>query len=358
MERKKTFLVNIAFYGIIAALIVIVFKYGMRYILPFLLAFIFAFALNEPIRWLSTKAKFSRRLSSIIIVSMAILILSALVILVGAKTAGRLKALFSALPLFYKEQIEPYLQRLAHWYEEIDFIRDLGPTIGSILESTAESIMSTLGSLVTTFSVKIVSWLTSVVTSFPSNLMNFLITVIAVYFIAGDYDNIMGFLERQFKPRTVEFIKYIKVNFFDTIGKYLISYLLILLITFGETSVLMIIARVVNPFFIAFLISIFDFLPIVGISTIFIPWIVIDLMYGNYVRAIIIAVGWIAMMVVRNIIEPKIVGTKVGMHPLVALIAMFVGLKLGGLLGMFIIPIGIVMLTQMQQADIIMFYKE
>lgn len=359
MDKKKiNFLVNFAYYGIICAIVVLFLKYGLKYVLPFILAFFINYVFKGPIILLSQKTGLNRKNSALIVLTLAVIILLVIVVLCGVKIVTSLRDVITAVPGIYSRSVEPYIQKALQWYEVTNFIEILGPTVGSILESTADSILSSLGSLVTNSSVRIVQWLTNVVSSFPSFLMTLLMTIISVFFIAFDYDNVMLFIKRQLSERQLFFLEHIKNNFFNTIVKYLASYSLIMLITLVEMSVLMVAASVPRPLTVAFLIALFDFMPIVGISTILIPWIIIDLVSGNYAQAIILLVGYIIMTVVRNIIEPKIVGDQVGIHPLLTLILMFVGLRAYGLIGMLALPVAAVVLVQLQKADIIHFYNE
>ena len=126
---------------------------------------------------------------------------------------------------------------------------------------------------------------------------------------------------------------------FKVAGKYLRSYALILLITFGELSLGLVLLGVDNAVLIAFCIALFDILPVAGTGGIMIPWAIFSLIGGDWGFAVGLVVIWAVITIVRNIIEPKIVGRQVGLHPLLALIAMFVGTKLFGLVGLFLLPL-------------------
>ncbi len=358
MDKKVGFLVNVAYYGIIAAIIFLFLKYGLKFVLPFVLAFAINYLFKKPIELFSDKTGLSRKYSAVIVLVLAVALLVLIIVLCGVKLVTGLKDVVTTIPGVYTRSVEPYIQMALQWYERTDFIDILGPTAGSILESTADSILTTLGSLVTNTSLKIVQWLTNVITSFPSFLMNLLMTVIAVFFIAFDYERIVKFIRGQLNRRQLFFIEHIKNNFVNTVGKYLASYLLIMLIIMVEMTILMFAAKVPRAVAVAFLIALFDFMPIVGISTVLIPWIVIDLFAGNYYQAVVLFIGYVVMTIVRNIIEPKIVGDQVGIHPLLTLILMFVGVKTGGLIGMLALPVTAVVLVQLQKADVIHFYRE
>ena len=143
----------------------------------------------------------------------------------------------------------------------------------------------------------------------------------------------------------------------DTIVKYLVSYIILLFITFAELIVVFLVAGVSNPIVVAFIVACFDFLPIVGTGTVIWPWVIIDVLAGNYQRAIILAIGYFVITIVRKILEPRIVGQKVGLGPVMTLMTMYLGLRFFGLIGMLLIPVIFVVIIDMQKNDIIHLYK-
>ena len=132
----------------------------------------------------------------------------------------------------------------------------------------------------------------------------------------------------------------IRDRFFVTVIKYIRSYTLIMLITFAELFLGLVLIGVENSWLYALLIAVFDALPVVGTGVIMIPWAVIELLSGRVSRGVGIGLLWLAVTVVRNIIEPRIVGRQVGLHPLLTLVSMFVGTKLFGMLGLIVLPLG------------------
>lgn len=88
-----------------------------------------------------------------------------------------------------------------------------------------------------------------------------------------------------------------------------------------------------------------------------IPWAIIDLITGNYSRAIGILVLYAVITIIRNIIEPKIIGDQVGLPPLLTLIAMFLGLQTFGLVGLFAFPIVLIVLKNLNDTGKIKIWK-
>ena len=163
--------------------------------------------------------------------------------------------------------------------------------------------------------------------------------MISSFFFTVDYENILSLAKRLLPKRTVDLLCRLRGRVFKVAGKYLRSYALILLITFGELSLGLVLLGVDNAVLIAFCIALFDILPVAGTGGIMIPWAILSLIGGDWGFAVGLVVIWAVITIVRNIIEPKIVGRQVGLHPLLALIAMFVGTKLFGLVGLFLLPL-------------------
>jgi len=111
------------------------------------------------------------------------------------------------------------------------------------------------------------------------------------------------------------------------------------------------------PFVISRFIAVFDILPMVGTGGIIIPWGIIGLILGNFRVGFGMLALYLFVTVVRNTIEPKIIGQQVGLHPVATLVSMFLGTKLLGIVGLFGFPITLVILKQLNDTGKIKLYK-
>ena len=135
------------------------------------------------------------------------------------------------------------------------------------------------------------------------------------------------------------------------------SYALIMSITFVELSLGLTVIGVKNSILIAFLISVFDVLPVLGTGGIMIPWTVISALTGNYSLSLGLLIVYLFITVIRNIIEPKIVGSQIGLHPVVTLASMFAGVQLLGVVGLFGFPISLSLLRHLNDNGTIHIFK-
>ena len=106
------------------------------------------------------------------------------------------------------------------------------------------------------------------------------------------------------------------------------------------------ILRVEYAFLIAFLIACLDFLPVFGTGAVMLPWAAIDVLEGSYKSAVGLLIIWCVSQLIRQLIQPKIVGDSIGIHAIPALFLLYIGYRTAGLAGMlFAIPIGIIVIN-------------
>ena len=128
---------------------------------------------------------------------------------------------------------------------------------------------------------------------------------------------------------------------------------MIFLITFGELAAGLFLVGIDHCLLIALLIALFDILPVVGSGMIMLPWALITLIRGNTPTGIGLLAVYLVVVIARQFQEPAIVGEQVGLHPLVTLMAMFIGYRLFGGLGLWGVPITCAMLQSLEKDGII-----
>lgn len=344
MEKRLGFIINSIYALIIAGIVYLVFKYAIFVVMPFLLGFAVAALINPVVRFLSRRYDLKRRPAGI----MLLLLFYATIGMLITIGVVRLTVLFGEfsgeLPFLYRDRLEPALNKLFGYINS--FVDRLYAIFGGESEVLSErlggiftSIKSSLGDTISDISVKALTRLSSAAAAIPGIIIELLFAVISSFFFTVDYENILSLAKRLLPKRTVDLLCRLRGRVFTTAGKYLRSYALILLVTFGELSLGLVLIGADNAIFIALCIALFDILPVAGTGGIMIPWAILSLIGGDWGFAVGLIVIWAVITIVRNIIEPKIVGRQVGLHPLLALIAMFVGTKLFGLVGLFLLPL-------------------
>ena len=218
--------------------------------------------------------------------------------------------------------------------------------------------MQSIGEIISSVSVSLVGGLSSLLaTSLPGLFIKLLLMIISTFFIAVDYRKLTHFILRQLSPAGKHILFEIKQYIVGTLFVCIRSYALIMSITFVELAIGLSIIGVDRAVLIALGIAVFDILPVLGTGGIMLPWAAIRALAGDYRMAISLFVVYLIITVIRNIIEPKIVGQQIGLHPVVTLISMFVGLQLFGAVGLFGLPITLSLLRNLNDNGTIHLYR-
>ncbi len=354
-ETKRKFIIDFAYLILIGLLIYFTFEYAIGFMMPFILAYAVAALVQPVIRFMQKKLKFSHKISSLLSVVLFYCTVGVLVALIVFALYAYLRDQIAKLPAFYKSNVEPLLGMMLGDVDE--FTKELDPALAAAIENIAENIFTYLGSIVSTLSGVLVSFVSNVATSLPGLVLKIIFGLVASFYFAVDYHKFHAFLRRQCSDPLWEKIFAARKAVGQIIFNYGKSYAIILSITFVELFIAMLIMRVDNFAAVALMIAMFDILPVVGTGTILIPWAVVELIQTNYGMAIGLIVTYIIVFIIRQIIEPKIVGDHVGLHPLVTLLAMFAGTILFGVIGLFGIPITIAIIVDLNEKKVINLFK-
>jgi len=355
-EKKKKVIIDIVYVAVVGLSIFFVLNYVLPLILPFVIGFVIAYLLKPLIRKLNKSTKVPLKIASLFTIVMFYTIFISLLLWFGVELFNYVKTLFQTLPDLYENTLYPWLSDGLN--NLLLIAQQLDPVIYESIVEYNNNILQTFGDLISNISVFSVSWITNYANKVPALLISLLFSVISSVFFTMDYQKIMTFLLNQLKPKHRALLFNAQDFLGSTIKKYIKSYIIIMSITFIELAIGLSILGVRQSIVIAFLIAIFDVLPIMGTGGIMIPWVIINFMEGNTNLGIGLLIIYLVVTVVRNIVEPKVVGDQVGLHPIVTLFAMFIGTSLFGVAGLLSFPITLAILKGLHDSGKIVLYKE
>lgn len=353
LEKKQKFIIDCAYYGLLLLIAWFVCRYLIGWLMPFLLAFLIAALIQPAVYFLHRRLRINRRAAGVFAVLAAAALFGFAVGFGLSRLLQELAAVLQTLPGLIVDFTHS-LHRLSGSIS--GYVSTLPAEISAqMLDALgrAESELTKISSL----SPGVISAAWKVASGVPGLLLKCIITVVAACFISMDYLPIRSFILRQLSPTHQEWVLDLKEFFIRTIGKLLLAYLTLMCVTFVELSVGLTVLRVPHSVMVALLIAVVDILPVLGTGTVMIPWAAIELITGNYTFALCLAILYAVITVVRNILEPKLVGYHLGLHPLVTLIAMFVGLTSVGIVGMFLFPILLIIVKHLQDTGRIRLWK-
>ena len=356
-EKKKKFIIDVAYLALVLALGYVALQYALPLLMPFVIAFLIAYILRRPIRFFSRVFHVPKGLAAVLLVVLTYGAIGLLLALAGIRITATIASLVQQIPSIYNNYILPDLTDLFTGLE--DLLARLDPSLMSTLEELQTQLLNMLWQLVSSLSGLLmggVSLATSLATSLPGFLIRLLLMVISTFFIAIDYEKIVTFCLRCLSGNTRKVVLQIKDYVVGTLFVCIRSYALIMSITFVELSIGLSIIGVNRAMLVALLIAIFDILPVLGTGGIMIPWAILTALGGNMPRALALLVVYVIITIIRNIIEPRIVGKQIGLHPVLTLMSMFVGTHLFGVVGLFGLPILLSLLRYLNDAGTISLF--
>ncbi len=383
VTKRKKALINAAYFILILGLFYLFMTYAFWLFFPFILAFFIAMAIQKPVNFIARKTPLKKGLVSTFFVLFIVAFVCLLLSVLGIKIVTELKGFFAYMgkltedfPKFVGNIRDALLSRIGFLPDSIEgsvseSIKDLSDRLlssaseaGDVASGGAGSVS---GGLFSGFDFSILTaplngvWSTA--KQIPSILVATVIGIVACCFMTSDYDRIANFIKRQISPKKRKNLSEAKVILFSSLGKMLKSYLTIICITFAETILGLNVLRLIGVYTsgyivpLSIVIALIDIVPVLGTGTILVPWALYALITGQTGLGIGIAVLYIVISVVRQIVEPKLVAANLGLPPVITIMGMYIGLRLFGFIGLFIVPLVVVMVKLLNDRGIINIWK-
>ena len=380
VERRKKTIVNIIYFFLIIAMGFLFVRYALGVCFPIVCAFFIATVLQKPKNFLTRKTFFKKGAASVISLFALIFVIISLVTLIGVRAVSKISGFIDYITIQI-QHIDVLVTNIEN--AVMNFIEGLPAFLSETLTESVTTIFTQIreylagqsteltdsitGSLGSAFSF---SWITtplsgviSTAKQIPSILIAVVITLVASCFMTSDYDEIMGFVKRQFPKEKRKDLSRSKVLLKSTLSKMAKAYALIMTVTFTEMFIGLSILKLAGIYssnyavIIAIVTAFVDIIPVLGTGTVLIPWAIYNLIVGNYALAIGLAVIYAVITVIRQIVEPKLVAGQLGLSPVVTITSLYLGLKIFGVLGMIIAPILVTMLKVLNDEGIIHIWK-
>ncbi len=379
IEKKRKLIINVAFYAMLLVLGFLFYKYAFGVCFPIMFAFFVAVILQRPKNFVIKKTPIKKGFASTLCVFALMLIAAAVVVLIGVRATEEIKGFIDYITVQFSNfdtivnTVETFILstigKLPEFISETatESITALFTQLREFIAGTNTELPEQIGGL----SEKInLSWIAtpitgvlSTATRIPSIIISIVVTIVLACFMTADYDLIVRFVYCQFPKEKRKDLTRAKQLLKMNLGKMAKAYALIMLVTFTEVFIGLTILKMIGLFnssyiaVIAVVTAIVDVIPVLGTGTIVLPWAAYSFITGNIGMGIGLLVLYATVTVIRQIVEPKLVAGQLGLPPFVTLIAMYLGLKIIGVLGVFILPIIAIMLKLLNDEGIIDLWK-
>lgn len=322
-------------------LFMLLFSYLYRIATPIFLAFVI-FAAIEPLAKILNRRGMKKSAATAISMLLFILIILSVLIGLGVIFVSQISNIQNLIPLYSKTLQEQIIANA-------DELRQRWDTLPPDLTERIKQYATQAAEYATAFSQWVLGVLLGWLTSFTTFITNFLIGVILAYFLSLEIETWKR-LAREHTPGTFKkAFLFLKENVLLGIASYLKAQLKLVSITGITVFLGLLIFGVKNAFSISLLSALFDVLPLLGISTFFLPWIAYLLIVGKTALAIKISILAAIVLTIRQILEPKITGDSLGVSAFTTLSFMIISLSLFGVAGLILSPVLIITIKALHE---------
>ncbi|WP_028561961.1 sporulation integral membrane protein YtvI [Paenibacillus pinihumi] len=313
---------------------------------PFLLALVVAIFMEPLILMLMRSFRLPRFIAATLTSTVFTVVLIGLMVLLGVKVVAELIDFWNKVPQYVGDANL--------------FVQDTIADIELYYTSLSSDTKSQLQNWISTFSNSISSLVTSISTSFvtfakgiPGLFIFFIVFLVAVYLFSYSLHTLKDTFLTLFESKSRQQVDNVLSSLRRSIFGFLRSQLILSLMTYVITLVGLLFLDLKYPLAIALLIVCVDLLPILGTGAILIPWAAYLLGTGDTYTGAGLVVLFLLITIFRRVVEPKILGDAVGIGALSALISLYVGFKLVGVIGVFLGPMVVIIYTAAREAGLL-----
>lgn len=313
------------------------------FFLPFVIGWLIAWIANPLVKFFEEKIKIRRKAGSAVVIVSVIALILLLGYLAGSKLVEEGVGFFSSLPDMWntlEEDFREIGQNMSILYGRLPEDVKLGLiNFGAEMETFVANSVSEM-------SKPTVNAVSSFAKNLPGTIIGIIMCILSAYFFIAEKDYTSRFLKKHMPGTLQEKWQLVSDSLKTAVGGYFKAqmkiecwiYLLLLLGFF--------ILQINYAILIAFVIACLDFLPFFGTGAVMLPWAAIKFLSADYKMAIGLLIIWGVGQLVRQIIQPKIVGDSIGVAPIPTLFLLFIGFKAAGVIGMILaVPIGIILIN-------------
>lgn len=313
------------------------------FFMPFVIGWIISLIANPLVRLLERKLKLVRKHGSMITI---IGVLAAVILIgyfAGAKLVSEAVNLIENIPQMYensKEDFEEISNNLQVFYDRLP--ADVQTSISKI----SEELSGYIGGAVQAIGEPTFEAAGNFAKNVPGTLIGIIMCIISAYFFTADRDNIIEIMRKVVPEGVWKRCSDVVSDLKHVVGGYFKAQFKIMIVVYIILIVGLLILKVDYVLLVGLLIAFLDALPFFGTGTVLGPWAILKILSGDYAMAVGLIILYLVTQLVRQLIQPKIVGDSIGMNPLAALFFMFLGYKFSSIIGMIVaVPIGMILIN-------------
>lgn len=315
----------------------------LGFFMPFVIGWLIASVASPVVVWLERRMNLIKKWGSALIIISVLGLVGLLIYLSVSTLAREIAILTQDIPDMYQD-LESGMDTIGESLNGI--FRMLPSGIQTGWHTMMNNLDQTMGEIIGRLSEPTVSAAGRFAMGIPSALVATIVTFISAYFFIADREEVLLWAKRIAPDALVTRMTMVVDNFKYAVGGYFKAQFKIMAVVYVLLAAGFLILRVHFAFLLALLIAFLDFLPFFGTGTALLPWVFYKFMMGEYRMVVGLLILYGVTQLVRQLIQPKLVGDSMGLNPLVTLVLLYAGYKMGGVLAMiFAVPVGMIVIN-------------
>ncbi len=311
--------------------------------MPFIIGWFLAFLANPLVMFFEEKLKIKRKTGSALVIIAVIAGICFLIYAIGNRLIKELIGLVRVMPDIWTDMELEFTGFIQKWSKVIEsFPKEVVEKAGEIGNAIESEVSVIVGKL----SVPTADAVGNIAVNIPGAVIAVIMCLLSAYFFVAEKDYVSNFFKKVIPASWMKKCILLKQTTIDVIAGYLKAQLKIEIWVYLIVAAGLMILRVRYGYLIAILIAVVDILPVLGTGTVLMPWMIFKLLSGDYMYSLGLVIIWGVGQLVRQIVQPKMIGDTLGLAPIPTLVLLYVGYKLAGVVGMIVaVPLGILVLA-------------
>lgn len=315
----------------------------LGFFMPFVIGWFIAYIASPVVNWLEKRVKIVKKLGSVIMIVGVLAAVCFIIYFIISTLWKEISFLIQDMPGMYRD-LESGLSQIGNSMEGV--FGKLPDGVQEGWHTMVANFDEMMGERMSRISEPTVSAAGRFAKSIPSVLVATIVTFISAYFFIAEREDVIRWSKKVAPDALVSRMTMVMDNLKFAVGGYLKAQLKIMVVVYIILVVGFIILNIHFSFLLGLLIALLDFLPFFGTGTALIPWAIYQFFMGNYKLVVGLVILYAVTQLVRQLIQPKLVGDSMGLRPLLTLFLLYTGYKIGGVFGMiFAVPIGMIVIN-------------
>lgn len=335
--------VNILSMAAIVAFCVWILPKILVFFMPFVIAAMIAMIANPLVRFLEQKLRIVRKAGTVVVIVLVLGIVVFGCYFVVAKLITEAVGFFSNAPRIWNS-VSATFDSIS---DEMNILLRRMPTgLRNWLDNATNSFGDTMSEWISNLSTPFMELATNLAMNLPLIIVGIIMGILASYLFIAEKDYVISILHRAVPKPLRDRSEMVYATMKQAVGGYFKAQLKIMIFVFAVLMIGFAVLGVEYAVLLAVLIALLDFLPFFGTGAAMWPWSLVVAIQGNYKLAIGLMVVWALSQIIRQLIQPKMVGDSVGLEPIPTIFFLYIGFRVGGALGLIIaVPIGMIVIN-------------